>query len=526
MPIYNTNKFWNYVSEESEFVIDRVKSVLTWSSYNYDTKTTDYIPYYQVIYEMTIDNNQYTLLRFPAGLTKFLVNKTNLSVVNQNRNFDYYDEKDILKVCEQVKEVNPNFEVRDYQVDAVLASLSRFTSIIQSTTGSGKTSIMSLLCCVLNKKRTLITNGNNFILKQIYDRLQSFGITDISYNPGNDPDYSKRIVILNTSSSDSRLNRQDEAYISFLKEVELWIIDEASHFQSLTNFEPIFYMDHDKLEHIVGYTATPFRNYKDPYNNQDDFTLISLLGEPAFIYEMKDTIHDENIAQPYSYFINYPNKAAYVPPQFKDNYYMQYRANITYNKARNKAGLEMLKFLNKNGIKTLAYFNNIKPGQALLKSLTEEGVKSLFICGDEKIYEWVEVPGKGKNKGTTKLKLEERSGNIDDVKQALDSGYNIILGSSVMSEGVDINTFQAAVLFSAGKSYIGIVQLTGRAARKKEKDNICFIIDFKDVGGYDAFANQYRQRKQAMLDSGVINIPDVHKFINMIEEIAKNNKKE
>ena len=376
------------------------------------------------------------------------------------------------------------------------------------------TSIMSLTTRLLKDKKTLITNGNNFILQQIYDRLVSFGETDISWNPSSEPDYSKRVVLINTSTSDSRLNKQDEKYIEFLKQVQIWQIDECAHFQSLTNFEPIFYMDHDKLEHIIGYTATPFRNYKNPYNNEQDFTLIALLNEPSFVYEMKNTIADNNIAQPYCYFIKYPNKAAYLPPNLEDNYYMQYRANITYNKARNRAGVEMLKFLNKNNIKTLAYFNNIKPGQAIMKQLKEEGVDSIFICGSETIHEW-----KMSKKG--KLKLETRDGNIDDVKAALNGEYNIIFGSSVMAEGVDISTFQAAVLFSGGKSPISILQVSGRASRKKEVNNISFMIDFKDTDGYYVFTNQYKKRRQLMIDSGVRIIDDVHEFIKMIEDLNK-----
>ena len=514
MPIYNTNTFWNYISEESESTMNRIKKILTWDHYNYDTKENDNIPYYQEIYNFTIDDINYSYLRYPAGLTAYLLKEFSLPVIDSEKNFKAISKEEIYQEAEKIKSINPDYEVRDYQIDAVYTSLNRFESLIQSTTGSGKTSVMSLTTSLLKDKKTLITNGNNFILQQIYERLLSFGLTDISWNPSDEPDYTKQIVLINTKTSDSRLNNQDEKYINFLKTVQLWQIDEAAHFQSLTNFEPIFYMDHDKLEHIIGYTATPFRNYENPYNNQDDFTLIALLGEPAFVYAMKDTISDNNIAQPYSYFINYPNKEGYLPAQFKDNYFMQYRVNITYNKARNKAGLEMLKFLNKNNIKTLAYFNNIKPGQYLLKQLKEEGINALFICGNETIYEYIE----GKNK---KLKLETRDGNIDDIKEALDHGYNIILGSSVMSEGVDISNFQAAVLYSAGKSYISITQVLGRAARKKAKNNVCFIIDFKDVGGNYIFSNQYMQRKRAMEASGVKNIENVHDFIKMIEDLGK-----
>lgn len=373
------------------------------------------------------------------------------------------------------------------------------------------TSILSLVCTILKDKNILILNGNNIILQQIYDRLISFGNTDVSWNPSKEPDYSKRIVLINTSTSDSRLNKQDDTYINFLKSVNAIIWDEAHHIQSVTSFEPIFYTDPEKLKYLIGYTASPFRNYNDPYANADDFRTIAILGEPAFKYEMKDTIQDGNIAQPYSYFIRYNNIKKDPPKQFKDNYYLQYRLNITYNYNRNKAGLEMLKFLNRNGIKTLASFSNIKPGQNMMKTLKLQGINSLFICGASTIYEWVYT-----RRGS--LKLEKRKGSILDIKAALEGDYNLIFGSTTVDEGVDVDLFQAVVLFSAGKTPIAGLQRIGRAARKRKTgDNISFVIDFKDVGGCYIFEKQYKQRREIMEDSGIKNINNVQEFIQLIE---------
>jgi superfamily II DNA or RNA helicase len=308
-------------------------------------------------------------------------------------------------------------------------------------------------------------------------------------------------------------------YLSFLKEVNTIIYDECQHVQALTFFEPIFYTDFDKLHRIVGYSGSPFRNYKSPYQDLDDFRTIAILGEPAFVYKMKDTVSDGNIAQPYGYFINFKNEPGYVPNQFADNYFMQYRANITYNKNRNTAGLEMLKFLDKYGIKTLASYNNIKPGQKMMKSLAELGIKALFICGDETIYEW-----KPTKRGS--LKLEERKGTPKDVRKALEEdGYNIIFGSTVLDEGVDIDIFQAAVLFSAGKTPIAGIQRIGRASRKKKDGmNVSLVIDFKDEGGYYVFQEHYNRRKQMMYDSGVKIFTNVLDFINLVKEISENKK--
>lgn len=518
MPIYQSNTFWNYVCNESELVTTLIKDNLTKLRYDFDLKQTESIRYYQVLYEMVIDDIKYTYLRFPAGLTKYIQSKVGVPLITRPST-KVYTENEVLLAAEEVKSINPAFEIRPYQTEAVLTSLNQFQSLIESAVGSGKTSMMCLLCKMLVDDKILILNDNNFILQQIYERLLSFGMTDISWNPSKEPDYTKQIVLLNTSSSDSRLNSQNIEYLSFLKEVNTIIYDECQHVQALTFFEPIFYTDFDKLHRIVGYSGSPFRNYKSPYQDLDDFRTIAILGEPAFVYKMKDTVSDGNIAQPYGYFINFKNEPGNVPDQFADSYFMQYRANITYNKNRNAAGLEMLKFLDKHGIKTLASYNNIKPGQKMMKSLAEQGIKALFICGDETIYEW-----KPTKRGS--LKLEERKGTPKDVRKALEEdGYNIIFGSTVLDEGVDIDIFQAAVLFSAGKTPIAGIQRIGRASRKKKDGmNVSLVIDFKDEGGYYVFQEHYNRRKQMMYDSGVKIFTNVLDFINLVKEISENKK--
>lgn len=518
MPIYQTHTFWNYISNESENLINRVKEALYIKKYNFETKTYEYATYYQEISKLEIDGIKYITLRFPAGLTNYLLKKTPLTLEKREYSEKIYTEEDVLKIANEIKKINPKYEIRQYQMEATLTSLNNFRSLIEASIGSGKTSIMSLVCKILKNDKILILNNNNFILNQIYERLVSFGIIDISWNPSNEPDYNKQIVILNTSSSDSRLNRQDEKYINFLKSVTTIIVDECQRFQSLTFFEPIFYTNSEKLKHIIGYSGSPFRNYKDPYNDFDDFRTIALVGEPAYKYLMIDAIRDGNIAQPYGYFIKYKNRPAFVPDYLKDNYFMQYRANITYNKNRNIAGFEMLKFLDKYGIKTLASYNNKKPGQNMMKNLAEEGIKALFICGDETIFEW--LPNK---RGT--LKLEKRKGTPKDIKEALKNGYNIIFGSQVMDEGVDIEDFQAAVLFSAGKTPIAGIQRIGRASRKKYHGmNISLIVDFKDIDGYYKFQEHYEQRKQMMIDSGVKMCIDVFEFIDLVKTLGTQTK--
>ena len=516
MPIIHTNQFWDYMINESKIIFNNVKNLLTKKHYDYDTKEYKYDIYWQKISSVIIDDIEYEYIRFPSGLTPWISNTLGIPIENKSFQYHEYEEDEVYTICNEIKTINQDFEIRDYQIEAVLTSLNSFTSLIYASVGSGKTSIMSIVCKMLNKEKILILNGNNIILGQIAERLESFGITDISWNPSKEPDYTKQIVILNIAGSNSRLDRQDEKYINFLKnDVTTIIYDEAHHLQSLTAIEPILYTSPDNLKHLIGYSGSPFRDKDNPYENTDDFRTIAIIGEPAFTYEMKDAIKDGNVAQPYGYFINYKNKEAVIPEKFKDEYYMQYRFNITYNKARNKAGIEMLKFLHKNNIKTFVSFNNTKPAQARMKELKQEGISALLVCGNETIYEWV----LGKRGG---LVLEKRKGSKKEVLEALANEYNIIFGTSVLDEGVSIDIFQAAVLFSAGKTNIAGIQRLGRASRKRlNGKNVSFVIDFKDVNGNYIFNIQYEKRKKMMIDSGIKVFNNVLDFMNMIKEIGQ-----
>ena len=194
MAIIYTNEFWNYIVNEPTSVLYQIKDILTFKEFNFDTRSYNLYKFYQTTAKYLDDE----VLRFPAGLTKYLQEKLNLEIEYKQKPFKEYNEQEVKTIIEKIPEVNPNFEIRDYQITAVLASLNNFSSLISSTVGSGKTSIMSMVCKILSDDFILIMNGNNFILQQIYDRLTSIGITDISWNPSKDPDYSKHIILINT----------------------------------------------------------------------------------------------------------------------------------------------------------------------------------------------------------------------------------------------------------------------------------------------------------------------------------------
>lgn len=501
--IYRFDHIWSYLTNEPQEVINAAKKILTRNDYDFENKTWKESRFWYTHSNIL----GFETIKFPSGLCDYLSKELNLEVEHKRALQKIYKKEDVMEVARRVKTILPSFEIRDYQIDLVLASVTKYASLIVSATASGKTSTMTLLSLIWKRKKTLVMNNQNFILKQIYDRFISMGIKEEEISMSTD-DLSKRILIVSSQTSYNRIKQRDPDYLKFLEDVEVIICDECAHFQSASHFSILFFTP--KLEHLVGYTATPYKNPKNPYKNTDDMALIGLLGEPAIEFTLQNSIEGNNIAQPYSYFINY--KAYPIEYPTDTPFFVQYRRSIVYNKVRNKAGIEMVKYLDKKGIKTLVLFREVKNhGLKVMAELSKCGVKCMFLQGGEKIHEYDQ-----------NLKIHSRKGNTDDIKAALNSDYNIILASQVMDEGVDISLFQAGVLFTGGQSAIKIIQQTGRVSRKKEgKENIALVVDFNDSEVNNVMNRHYKTRKKTLQNNGVIELENVHKFFDIVDKMAQ-----
>lgn len=93
MPIYQTHSFWNYIANESETIINKVKDLLFIKKYDYETKEYETAYYFQEVAKLQIEDSTYIILRVPAGLTQYLLDKTTLLLERKE-----YPEKDIVKM--------------------------------------------------------------------------------------------------------------------------------------------------------------------------------------------------------------------------------------------------------------------------------------------------------------------------------------------------------------------------------------------------------------------------------------------
>lgn len=75
------------------------------------------------------------------------------------------------------------------------------------------------------------------------------------------------------------------------------------------------------------------------------------------------------------------------------------------------------------------------------------------------------------------------------------------------------------------KNSIAGLQRVGRASRKKVNGiNVALAIDFKDINGFQVLHSHYQQRKQLMVDSGVIILDNVYAFMDLVTKIKESKE--
>jgi DNA repair protein RadD len=159
------------------------------------------------------------------------------------------------------------YELRDYQNRAVEKALNNFEKyanpfVLVLPTGSGKSLVISDICHKLNEP-VLILQPTKEILAQNYEKLLSYGITDIG--------------IYSASFNSKEINKFTYATIgSIYKKPELFkhfkyvLIDEC-HLVNPKNLEGMYnkFFKAIDCKHICGLTATPYRMIQKYYTNPD-----------------------------------------------------------------------------------------------------------------------------------------------------------------------------------------------------------------------------------------------------------------
>lgn len=362
---------------------------------------------------------------------------------------------------------NVPFELRYYQDEMHDLAIEHGRGVFESCVGSGKTRIMQEIVKTL-EVNTLIVLPSSGLVEQTYRAfLLSFGrksvgkMTTASVKK-NDKLKPIMFVTIQTLASLEKQKLAGEA----LRNIDAIFFDEFHHAGSASYTNLQAHMNH--IYYRFGFTGTFARN------DSKTFEMWSLLSNRLYYYPAYQAI-EEGFLTPVELHIHAlkgtPNK----------NYMKEYHANYGASEELIR-GIELIVESIPDNEQTLILVDRKeKCGNVLFEHFTELGIDIVYISGDD-----------------------SKELITDTIEEYNDKEINKLIGSSVIGEGIDLNSCQHLILARGGKSPIQIVQAIGRAVRLSEGKDVSHIYDFyfentKYLGKHceqrvDTFQNQFKGR--------------------------------
>lgn len=245
--------------------------------------------------------------------------------------------------------------------------------------------------------------------------------------------------------------------VDYLASVKVLIGDEFHHFAS--NDYQLVNQYLINARQRVGLTGT----LKKDDNIKQYESVVGIASERIFKVPNSFLIQKGISAKPYIKLIdiNRPALLEKVHPFYSTNKLMQYqyyyKLAIVDNKYRNQVIANLVQGLIKTKKVTLIVVNSIEHGENIQTELTNLGITSQFLRGA--------------------LSTEDREHLLSSVRK---NETLVLIGTSIIDEGIDIPNMKYLIYASAGKSYRETLQRIGRVLRVDKNKKDTYIFDFVD----------------------------------------------
>lgn len=383
--------------------------------------------------------------KLPLGIWKSIFPESNLCVDVGFKDLDYND----IPLYRD----NPQYDKRNYQLEAINTILYHKRMIVAAVVGSGKTLIAAATISYLLEKdsnnKVLFVCYDKNILSQSMKNFRNYGLNVTQYGDGV-KDLSGDIVVA-TVQSLSRIEKPRKVLAPFT----VCFCDESHHSKSKTSKAVLTRLVN--CHYYVGLTGTPFKE-----KSLQLAELMAVLGPVMYRYGFERAVNDKNIAPVKCIFYKLPyDEEAKSQVIDRKNYKHIWDKAIKESKIRNTAISKILKYA----------IDLLETPAIIMVDRVEHG---------NLIAEEV------RNK--TKVKLLEMYGQDsvivrDMKKQSLMEDDINVLVSSVLQEGVDLKVSPVIAVNASGrKNFINMIQFLGRIVRGNEKfGDFRIYLDFIDT---------------------------------------------
>ena len=344
-------------------------------------------------------------------------------------------------ILEWIKEPHT---LRHYQESAVQKATEEGRGVIVHAVGTGKTRTIQEICYRLKVPTLIISPAKDLSIQTYEDFKSMFGSAKVGYIEGSKKFKGAKainVVTIHTLTSAYKNGLLDE----ILKGLGCVIIDEVHHFgaDSYTDLLPHF----KHIYYRFGCSGTFLRN---------DSKTLDMMGF------LSNVLHRYTAAE--------ATKEGYLTPLkvrvhkvdgiFKPIYQKEYDKNYCNNPELLFKVRDILKEETKKTQQVLILVGRKdKTGKYIHEYLKTLGYSADYVDGDCK---------------------------RDDIKESIlkfnQKKVSILIGSSVLGEGIDIRSTDHLILATGGKSEIQISQALGRAVRLFEGKTEAVVHDFDFEG--------------------------------------------
>jgi superfamily II DNA or RNA helicase len=240
------------------------------------------------------------------------------------------------------------------------------------------------------------------------------------------------------------LQKKGSLLDELVADIDMFIVDEVHHSGAKSYLDLLA-----KLKHVYyryGFTGTFLRN------DSKTLDMHGFLSNRIYLYKPKTALEDKFLT-PIDYVINrvqgIPHKA--YPKEYELNYCGSkgLLSKITEIVQSIPAGEQILVLVKQKE----------KSGAIIHEWLTQQGYPNTYISGDDK------------------------SSVIDNAIEAFnEKTIKILIGSSVIGEGIDLYSAQHLILATGGKSEVAFTQALGRAVRLSPGKARSCVYDFSFQG--------------------------------------------
>ena len=465
-----------------------------------------------------------------------------------------------------------DFQLRDYQEQAVESAIEKKGGIVAAATGSGKTEIGAFIVAGQGLDTVWFAHRKELI-RQAEERMEKrLGVNVGAYGSGrqelvNTSGMDVNVMTVQTASNIMRVPRSEhEALVkkekAKVRRVERLISktndsqkklqlqkekerNEVSYRQAKMKLEVYDYLQSatvqvfDESHHMTALQfgdiarATPQARYRyglsaTPYGNTstDQKRIEALMGDKVASITATKLINEGYLAKPNILVVDIPNTIDSQFPLLKRdekgnvvkeineekdmNYHDVNKFAVVKNDEFNDYVVDITLESRKAGLNTLVLVNEVEHGNLIQKKLSEKGLEVDHLNAKEN-------PPSDNDIMLNRL----REGKTDTMVATI----------GTVGEGVDIPALDTVVLAHGGKSLVQTIQRVGRCMRiprgsdKKE----CVVIDFdrkEKFIGSGSSSNHLKKRKEiySLEPAFEVKPVDLDEVDDEIRRIARINK--